>query len=197
MRSSRVSPVVIAAALSACALEPESLNSERIEERFGSYGIEVLSHESGIRRSSLYSLDNEVKTCRTYAVVRFVDESTPRVAAAHANILAGGSIGATFKSSGWHIGKITLSVGSISLDESDHAISKLMHIEDSAKLGVHIYQLVLEKDSQTINYATIIETHHPDYMSLPELEKLYADGVEDELDDEEFRKLSTLITDID
>ncbi len=197
MRSSRVSPVVIAAALSACALEPESLNSERIEERFGSYGIEVLSHESGIRRSSLYSIDNEVKTCRTYAVVRFVDESTPRVAAAHANILAGGSIGATFKSSGWHIGKITLSVGSISLDESDHAISKLMHIEDSAKLGVHIYQLVLEKDSQTINYATIIETHHPDYMSLPELEKLYADGVEDELDDEEFRKLSTLITDID
>ena len=127
MRSSRVSPVVIAAALSACALEPESLNSERIEERFGSYGIEVLSHESGIRRSSLYSVDNEVKTCRTYAVVRFVDESTPRVAAAHANILAGGSIGATFKSSGWHIGKITLAVSSISLGGSDHAISQLMH----------------------------------------------------------------------
>ena len=197
MRSSRVSPVVIAAALSACALEPESLNSERIEERFGSYGIEVLSHESGIRRSSLYSIDNEVKTCRTYAVVRFVDESTPRVAAAHANILAGGSIGATFKSSGWHIGKITLSVGSITLDGSDHTISKLMHIEGPATLGVHIYQLVLEKDSQIINYATIIETHHPDYMSLPELKKLYADGIEDELDDEEFRKLSTLITDID
>ncbi|MGI9200381.1 MAG: hypothetical protein ACR2QL_04940, partial [Woeseiaceae bacterium] len=54
MRPSRISPFVIAAALSACAQEPEALNSERIEERFGSYGIEVLSHEAGVRRSSLY-----------------------------------------------------------------------------------------------------------------------------------------------
>ena len=123
MRSSRVSPVVIAAALSACALEPESLNSERIEDRFGSYGIEVLSHESGIRRSSLYSVDGNTRICRTYAVVRFVDESTPRVAEAHADILAGRSIGATFKSTGWHIGKVTLHVGRISLDGSEHAIA--------------------------------------------------------------------------
>ena len=197
MHSSRVSPVVIAAALSACALEPESLNSERIKERFGSYGIEVLSHESGIRRSSLYSIDADSKICRTYAVVRFVDESTPRVAAAHADILAGRSIGATFKSTGWHIGKVTLHVGSISLDDSEHEIGDLMQINGAAELGVHAYQLVLEKNSQTIDYATIVETHHPDYMSLPELEKLYGDSIETQLNDEELRKLSTLIMDID
>ncbi len=197
MHSSPVSPVVIAAALSACALEPESLNSERIEERFGSYGIEVLSHESGVRRSSLYSIDGSAKICRTYAVVRFVDESTPRVAAAHADILAGRSIGATFKSTGWQIGKVTLHVGSISLDGSEHAIGTLMHIDESTQLGVHAYQLVLEKDSQTIDYATIVETHHPDYMSLPELEALYGDSIESELNNEDLRKLSTLIMDID
>lgn len=197
MRSSRVSPIAIATALSACAQEPESLNSERIEERFGSYGIEFLSHASGIRRSSLYSIDGESKICRTYAVVRFVHESAPRVAAAHADILAGGSIGATFKATGWHIGKVTLYVGSIVLERSEHAISKLMRIEGPAILGAHVYQLVLEKDSQTIDYATIIETHHPDYLSVPELQKLYGDRVEAELDGEEFRKLSTLITDID
>ena len=197
MHSSRVSPVVIAAALSACALEPESLNSERIEERFGSYGTEVLSHESGVRRSSLYSVDGDAKICRTYAVVRFVDEATPRVAAAHADILAGRSIGATFKSTGWHIGKVTLHVGSISLDGSEHAIGTLMHINGPTELGVHAYQLVLEKDSQTIDYATIVETHHPDYMSLPELERLYGDSIESELDDEELHKLSTLIMDLD
>jgi hypothetical protein len=197
MRSNRVSPVVIAAALSACALEPESLNSERIEERFGSYGIEVLSHESGVRRSSLYSIDGDSKICRTYAVVRFIDESTPRVAAAHADILAGHSIGATFKSTGWQIGKVTLHVGSISLDGSDHVISDLMHIDGPTELSVHAYQLVLEKDSQTIDYATIVETHHPDYMSLPELEELYGDGIDVDLTDEELRKLSTLIRDID
>jgi hypothetical protein len=197
MRSIRVSPVVIAAALSACALEPESLNSERIKERFGSYGIEVLSHESGIRRSSLYSVDGDSRICRTYAVVRFVDESTPRVADAHADILAGGSIGATFKSTGWQMGKVTLHVGSMSLRESDHVISDLMHIDGPTELSVHAYQLVLEKDSQTIDYATIVEAHHPDYMSLPELEKLYGDSIDIDLNDEELRKLSTLIRDID
>ena len=197
MRSSRVSPVVIAAALSACALEPESLNSERIKERFGSYGIEVLSHESGVRRSSLYSIDADTKICRTYAVVRFVDESTPRVAEAHADILAGRSIGATFKSTGWHIGKVTLHVGSISLGGSDHVIGDLMQINGPVELGVHAYQLVLEKDSQTIDYATIVETHHPDYLSLPELEKLYGKSIETRLNDEELHKLSTLIMDID
>jgi hypothetical protein len=197
MRSSRVSPVVIAAALSACALEPESLNSERIEDRFGSYGIEVLSHQSGIRRSSLYSIDGDTRICRTYAVVRFVDESTPRVAVAHADILAGSSIGATFKSTGWHIGKVTLHVGSISLHESDHVISDLMNINGPTELGVHAYQLVLEKDSQTIDYATIVETHHPDYMSLQELEELYGDSIDVELTDDELRKLSTLLRNID
>jgi hypothetical protein len=197
MRSSRVSPVVIAAALSACALEPESLNSERIQERFGSYGIEVFSHKSGIRRSSLYSNDGDTRICRTYAVVRFFDESTPRVAAAHADILAGGSIGATFKSTGWQIGKVNLHVGSISLDGSDHVIGDLMQLSGPTELSVHAYQLVLEKDSQTIDYATITETHHPDYMSLPELEKLYGDSIDVELNDDEIRKLSTLISDID
>ncbi len=197
MHSSRVSPVVIAAALSACAHEPESLNSERIKERFGNYGVEVLSHAAGVRRSSLYSSDANTRICRTYAVVRFVDESTPRVADAHADILAGRSIGATFKATGWQIGKVTLHVGSILLDAPDHAIANLMQIEESSQLGVHAYQLVLEKDSQTIDYATIVETHHPDYMSLPELEELYSDNIEMELSDADLRRLSTLIMDID
>ena len=65
---------VIAAALDACTHESERLNSERIAERFGSYGIEVISSGPGLRRSNLYSSEDEVRTCRTYAVVRFVDE---------------------------------------------------------------------------------------------------------------------------
>jgi len=197
MHPNRVSPVVIAAALSACALEPESLNSERIEQRFGSYGIQVISHEAGIRRSSLYSLDGETQICRTYAVVRFVDESTPRVAEAHAGILAGQSIGSTFKSSGWEIAKVTLHVGSVTLSDPEHAIGRLMHLEQPAELGVHAYQLVLEKDEQTIDYATIVETHHPEYLSTSELKSLYGGSIHSELIDQEIRNISTLIMDID
>lgn len=197
MHPNRVSPVVIAAALSACALEPELLNSERIEQRFGSYGIEVISHEAGIRRSNLYSLDGAEQVCRTYAVVRFVDESTPRVAEAHADVLAGESIGSTFKASGWTIAKVTLYVGSLQLDDPNHEIGHLMHLDSSAELGVHAYQLVLEKDGQKVDYATIVETHHPAYLSTAELKKLYADGIQSELDEDEIRKISTLIMDID
>ena len=189
--------MVIAAALSACAQEPEALNSERIKERFGSYGIEILSQDSGIRRSSLYSIEGQTQICRTYAVVKFVDESTARVGDAHADIVAGQSIGSTFRASGWQIGKITLHVGSVSLDDPEHEIGQLMHLEQAAELSVHAYQLVLEKDDQTIDYATIVETHHPDYLTTPELTELYGEHVETKLDAAEIRDLSTLIFDID
>jgi hypothetical protein len=197
MRPSRISPVVIAAALSACAQEPEALNSERIEERFGSYGIEVLSHEAGVRRSSLYSVHDDIRTCRTYAVVRFVDESTPRVAQAHADVIAGQSIGSTFRSDGWQIGKVTLHVGSINMNHPEHTIGQLMRLEQPVELGVHAYQLVLERDDQTIDYATIVETHHPDYLSVDELEALYGSAIKSDPNAEDIQNLSTLIMDID
>ena len=44
MRNSIFPPSVLAAMLSACATESVILNSERIEQRFGSYGIEVLEN---------------------------------------------------------------------------------------------------------------------------------------------------------
>lgn len=197
MGSKQVSPIVVVAALSACAYEPEALNSERIEERFGSYGIEVLSHSAGVRRSSLYSIDAEQKICRTYAVVQFEDESTPRVAEAHANVLAGQSIGATFKSSGWKIKKITLHVGRFPSVLPSHPIGALMQLGGATDLGIHAYQLNLEKDSQSINYATIIETHHPDYLSVEELNSLYGEDVESRLSEDEVGKLFTLVLNSD
>ena len=55
MRNSILPPSVLAAVLSACATESVILNSERIEQHFGSYGIEVLASEAGLRRSNLFS----------------------------------------------------------------------------------------------------------------------------------------------
>jgi hypothetical protein len=197
MRPIQISPATIAAAIGACAREPVALNSERIQQRFGSYGIDVLSHKSGVRRSSLYSLKGATKICRTYAVVRFVDEATPSVAEAHADVLGGSSIGANFKSTDWQIAKISLYVGRVTLDDPEHAICQLMLLDRPIEVGVHAYQLVLEKDSQTIDYATIIETHHPDYLSPAELGEMYSGSIDVELSDEELDKFSTLIRDID
>ena len=197
MRPVPVSPAAIAAALNASAFEPESLNSERIEERFGSYGVEVLSHEAGVRRSSLHSIAGDTRVCRTYAVARFEDESTSRVPEAHADVLAGRSIGSTFKSTGWQIRKATLHIGEVSLNASNIQIGKLMHLNGEIDLGIHAYRLVLEKESQSIDYATIVEAHHPDYLTVAELKDLYGDGNGVNLNDVEIGSLEKFVLESD
>lgn len=193
MHASRVSPLAIAAALSACTTEPESLNSERITRRFGSYGIEVLSYIDGVRRSSLYSMQEGQRTCRTYAVVQFIDDSVLEVGDAHAEVLAGQSIGATFKASDWQIAKLTLHVGTLALTDADHPIASLMRIDAPAELSVHAYQLLLAKGSEMISYATIVEVHHSDYLTAEELTKFYGHGIEAALSEQEIQRLSMLV----
>jgi hypothetical protein len=173
MHGSNLPRSVIAAALDACAHESERLNSERIAERFGSYGIEVISSEPGLRRSNLYSSENDVRTCRTYAVVRFVDEPDAKIDDEHTQILAGKSIGAIFKASGWTILKQTLHVGTAALDDAAHPVATLMRLDREADVAMHVYRLLLEKQQQAIDYATLIELHHPDYLSRSDLLDLY------------------------
>lgn len=120
---------VIAVAFSACSVDSEFLNSERIQERFGSYEIEVLANEPQLRRSNLYSVENGVPVCRTYAVVQFAEQFDGEISKEHAEIKAGGSIGATFKASGWRIQKQTLHVGSIRSEISARGINRLMHLD--------------------------------------------------------------------
>ena len=164
---------VVAAAISACALEPELLNSERIEGRFGTYGIEVLSSEAGLRRSNLYSTDNGIRTCRTYAVVRFAGESSSLVDTEHEQILAGNSIGAIFKASGWSIHKESLYIGTLQLEQATRKIADLMRVNTDTEAAIHIYRLLLEKDGQALEYATIMELHHPEYLGESDLNEMY------------------------
>lgn len=173
MHGSNLPRSVIAAALDACAHESERLNSERIAERFGSYGIDVISSEPGLRRSNLYSSENGVHTCRTYAVVRFVDQPDAKIDDEHAQILAGKSIGAIFKASGWTILKQTLYVGSAALDDAAHPVATMMRLGREADVAMHVYRLLLQKEQRAIEYATLIELHHPDYLTHEDLLNLY------------------------
>lgn len=173
MRNTPTSSAAVGTASGACALESELLNSERIGERFGSCGIEVLQHGPMVRRSSLFSNTADTRTCRSYAVVQFLEHDSSEVADAHAKILSGASIGATFKSAGWKIHKETRHVGSIELPASGHPVAKLMHISGAERIAVHAYRLILEKADRTLHYATIIEAHHPDYLAEDELHQLY------------------------
>ena len=172
MHRNHVPLVVLAAALSAWAIEPELLNSERIRERFGSYGIEVISGQPDMRRSSLYSVEGEIRTCRTYALVRFSWQPDANVGPEHEQILAGHSIGEIFKASGWEIQKESLYVGEVRLETPQHPVATLMRLQSAQHVAMHVYRLSLRKNGQIVDYATITELHHPAYLALSELREL-------------------------
>jgi len=182
MRHNPLPPVVLATALSACQAHPELLNSERIQQQFGTYGIEVLQQENGVRRSNLYSVEDGGHVCRTYAVVKFTDALEPELAATHEAVVRGDSIGTSFRAAGWRLTKATVYVGSVELPGSTHEIAALMRLNQATRLGLHAYRLILSNENQAIHYATIIETHHPDYMSEAKLSRLYADDMVTPLD---------------
>ena len=195
MALTKLPPTVLAAVISACAAEPVLLNSERIEKRFGSYSVDVLAGEAGLRRSSLFSMDDGERVCRTYAVVQFADPLGEHCGDAHAKVLAGNSIGAIFRSHGWNVHKQTLHIGSLELPPGNHVIPRLMRIDAPCKLALHVYQLLLAKDSQVLEYATILETHHPDYLSESDLYDLYEYDTVDALPEIAAREFSALALD--
>jgi len=186
-------PGVLAAAISACATESIKLNSERIEQRFGSYGLEVLASEAGLRRSSLYSFDGDSATCRTYAVVRFADQLDESCNSEHAKILEGSSIGAIFREKGWNIFKKTLFVGSTRLPGAQTEIARLMRLNGSHDLALHVYQLEIVREARSFEYATIMEAHHPEYLGERDLRELYEYDATRALPQRELAALSGLL----
>ena len=176
MHQTRVLSGTLTAFLTACASEALLLNSERIEQRFGNYGIEILESDDGLRRSNLYSRDGNLATCRTYALVEFTEQLDQRYADTHATVLAGGSIGATARERGWEVRKHTAHIGQLRLPERTTQVSGLMRLRGGEFLAVHVYRLTLAQADEALPYATIIEIHHPDYLDLEGLRALYADN---------------------
>ena len=193
-RNSRLTPVLLAAVLNACASETVLLNSERIERQFGSYGIDILASEAGLRRSSLYSFDETERVCRTYAVVRFSDESNSSYSSEHAKVLKGNSLGEVFKSNGWAIRKQTLHIGSFDVDTEDSDILELMRIDAPQLLALHVYQLLLLREDDVFEYATILEAHHPHYLTEAELLEIYSYDKASSLTTEMLQQLTALVT---
>lgn len=179
--------------LSACATESVNLNSQRIEKRFGSYGIEVLASEAGLRRSSLFSFDGDTSTCRTYAVVQFVEQVDERYNDAHSKVLAGDSIGATFREDGWDVRKKTLFIGTVRLPDSRTAVGDLMRLTGAHDIALHVYQLVLARENSELEYAVILEAHHPEYLSVKDLQETFADANGTTLQPSELEQLSQLL----
>jgi hypothetical protein len=146
------------------------LNSERIAARFGNYGIEVLANDSRERVSNLYSEASGQRTCRTFAVVRYPAAIDPALAAEHDEIVRGGSIGAVFAAHGWQVVKTNLRYFEI---DAPARVASLMRVATRTRLAAHAYELDVAKDGRTLEYALLVEIHHPDYLKRDDLLAIY------------------------
>ncbi|MEO1059629.1 MAG: hypothetical protein AAFY28_22220 [Actinomycetota bacterium] len=154
------------------------LNSERIEQTFGSYDIEVLQQTASERVSDLYSGMGADRTTRTFAVVTYPSTIDDAVATEHETIVDGGSIGATFRDAGWTIDKIDRYIGSLPAAEVPPAAFDLMNIEPR-ELAMHVYRFDVSRDGETIEYATIVELHHPEYLTTEQLVEIFGESPTD------------------
>jgi hypothetical protein len=176
LQPNRVHTLIALVALLAAGPAPgqapsrEPLNSERIAQRFGSYGIEVLASDRRTRVSNLFSGRGDAKTCRTFAIVRFPASIDPAVAAEHATIVNGGSIGAVFAASGWRVLKTHLFYGEV---RATARLAGLMHVAEGTPLAEDAYVLDVAKDDQTVEYAALVEIHHPAYLVQADLVRIY------------------------
>lgn len=172
--------------LQACTAAQPPLNSERIEDRFGSFGIDVLPSPDGIRRSNLYSVHDGERICRTYAVVRLHDSAATTgdtaLSRARRAIDAGASLGATLEDAGFQVIKRTRYVGSLPQLHPEPRWLGWMRTGTSAGLAVHIYELYVKKDAELSDIASVIEVHHPEYLVPGDLAQLYEVAAGDALD---------------
>ena len=140
-----------------------TLNSDTIRSTFGSYGVEVISQSESTRVANLYSLNGDVKICRTLAVTEFILPMDPALLEAHRLIRAGGSIGATLRSAGFNINKkLLIKTETAAGDE----FVSLTH--GSVLVGVplytKVYALFAQQNNHQIPYAVIAEAYHPEHF---------------------------------
>ena len=170
MRSSLLALPLWIAFVTLLAQERILLNSERIEMRFGSYGLDVLEHGERVRISNLYSIENGQKITRTLAVVVYPEDIHAALAEPHAEILAGGSIGAVLSANGWQVDKQNRLIDTVPATDKLRA---MMQRPDARALALHVYSLVAARGRTRLDYALIAEIHHPDYLATREVAAIY------------------------
>jgi len=149
------------------------LNSERIKQQFGSYGIDVLEDDGAVRVSSLYSTQGSQKITRTLAVVIYPADVPQQIQAEDQAIRSGGSMGEVFTRSGWQVEKENLYLGEIQACADFDEIYSLMGRIGRVNLAVHVYRLSVCRAGSCFAYAILSEVHHPDYLRLRDLREIY------------------------
>ena len=148
-------------------------NSDRIRLKFGSYGIEVLESGLRIRVSNLYSIEDGVRTNRTFAVVTYPAVIEPDFQEEHEAIISGQSIGIVFKENGWTIEKRHRYFGKVETSSGVWDVNSVFGDIGETQPVIHVYSLYVKKNESEFHYASIAEVHHPEYLDLDELSHIY------------------------
>lgn len=156
-------------------------NSDRIRLKFGNYGIDVIENGLRIRVSRLFSMDDGVKTNRTFAVVMYPDVIEPAFEKEHEAIIKGQSIGIVFKENGWSIEKKHHYFGELDPSADFSEAHSIFGDIGEIKPVIHVYSLNIRKDSSEFHYASIAEVHHPAYLGMEELHAIYGKAFDDNL----------------
>ena len=156
-------------------LQSGLLMSERIEKKFGSFGVEVLSQDEhkGIRLANLYSKEDKNKVTRVIALTKYENPIGKKLMQAHTEILAGGSIGATLAKNGFSIKKQVFFKGK--LDHIPVRLDSLMGSKNSSYTTV-MYELIAQKGKDSLPYCSITEVYSPQFLTMPELDLIYSDS---------------------
>ena len=144
------------------------LNSERIEQRFGSYRIEVIDHTAERRVSHLSSVHDGQPVVRTVAEVRFHEPLPDAALRSHRTILDGASLGSTLKDAGWTIEKHPVAI------RHSRRID-FPGFDPDQRFATWTYRLMIKRPPhhpEPIPYALIIEVYHPDYLTVRDLRQL-------------------------
>ena len=176
-----------------CTSYSNTLNSELITQKFGTYGIEIIENKNNIRVSNLYSYEENERISRTFAITTLTEQIETIFSVEHDLITKGGSIGAVFKDHGWNITKQHKFIGNVTIDNQSKRISRLMRIEPPLSLAVHIYVFVISKNKKSFNYAIIAEIHHPAYLTSTMLKSIYGSEYSGANNIVEVKKILTLV----
>jgi hypothetical protein len=170
-----LAPAIATSATQNTSPNDTALNSDAIIAKFGSYGVDIIRQDENVRVSSLYSRTGGAKTTRTLAIVLFAGASLDSVANEHEEIADGASIGETFRDAGWQIRKSNLYLGELRGSGGETLIDTWLGNSGTAIFAIHVYDLFVTKDAQSLKYATIAEIHDDSYLTLAELTERYSD----------------------
>ena len=67
-----------------------------------------------------------------------------------------------------------------------------MRVDVDTEVAMHIYRLLLEKDGQALEYATIMELHHPEYLGEGDLDEMYEPSSDRPLEPQQLEEFKML-----